>query len=80
MEMMKTWIKAGSVPSSFTITTRIPIQNGKFRQSIRRLLGKEKPGQGQDKVERSKSEKNKFQKNRSSKDLGSKKRLAKFHR
>ena len=65
-------ILARSKASSFTIQTRIQMQKeGKFRQSIRKLLGKDKP---QDKVERSKSEKNQFQ----SKDLGSKNRLEKF--
>ena len=65
-------ILARSKASSFTIQTRIQMQKeGKFRQSLRKLLGKDKP---QDKVERSKSEKNQFQ----SKDLGSKNRLEKF--
>ena len=71
-DMMKASILARSKASSFTIQTRIQMQKeGKFRQSIRKLLGKDKP---QHKVERSKSEKNQFQ----SKDLGSKNRLEKF--
>ena len=62
----KDMILAGSMASSFTIQTRIRLRNeGKFRQSIRKLLGKDKP---QDKVELSKSENIQFQSNRSSKD------------
>ena len=66
-DMMKASILARSKAFSFTIQTRIQMQKEeKFRQSIRKLLGKDKPV------------KNQFQSNRSSKDLGSKNQLEKF--